>query len=133
MLQLFRRGKKESRQVAARLVPVLPRFLGLLFRLMVDRRVRLLDKGLVVGVIAYILMPVDLIPDILGVLGWTDDLFLLGLALRRLVLGAGEEVIRSGWRGSEESLDRLETGLEDLGTLLPGPIHGLLQRYAERW
>lgn len=132
-MKLFRRGRQGSRRVAIRLIPVLPRFVGLLLRLMVDRRVRRLDRGLVLGVIAYILMPLDLIPDVLGVLGWTDDLFLLGLALRRLVLGAGEDVIRRNWRGSPESLDRLEEGLEGLGTLLPGPIHGLLERYADRW
>lgn len=132
-MKLLRRGKKESRTVAARLIPVLPRFVGLLFRLLGDRRVRLLDKALVVGVVAYIIMPVDLLPDILGVLGWTDDLFLLGLALRHLVLSSGEEVVRSNWRGSREALDRLETGLEDLGTLLPGPIHRVLERYADRW
>lgn len=132
-MKLFRKGRKESRKVAARLIPVLPRFVGLLFRLMADRRVRLLDKGLVLGVVAYILMPLDLIPDLLGVLGWTDDLFLLGLALRRLVLGAGEGVIRENWRGSPEALDRLEGGLDHLGTLLPGPVHRLLERYADRW
>jgi uncharacterized membrane protein YkvA (DUF1232 family) len=132
-MKLFRRGRKESRAVAARLIPVVPRFVGLLFRLMGDRRVRLLDKGLVLGVVAYILMPVDLIPDVLGVLGWADDLFLLGLALRRLVLGAGEGVIRGNWRGGTEALDRLERGLEDLGTLLPGPVHRLLKGYADRW
>lgn len=132
-MKLFRRGRKGSREVAARLIPVLPRFVGLLFRLMADRRVRLLDKGLVLGVVAYILMPIDLVPDVLGLLGWTDDLFLLGLALRHLVLGAGEEVIRSNWRGGDEALERLEGGLEDLGTLLPGPVHRLLERYAERW
>lgn len=132
-MKLSRRGRQETRAVAARLIPVLPRFVGLLFRLMTDRRVRLLDKALVLGVVAYIVMPVDLLPDILGVLGWTDDLFLLGLALRHLVLDAGEEVIRSNWRGSREALDRLEAGLEDLGTLLPGPIHRLLERYIDRW
>lgn len=132
-MRLRRRGKNETRAVAARLIPVLPRFVGLLCRLMVDRRVRLLDKALVLGVLAYVVMPVDLLPDVLGILGWTDDLFLLGLALRHLVLGAGEQVIRSNWRGSGDALDRLESGLEDLGTLLPGPIHRLLERYVDRW
>jgi uncharacterized membrane protein YkvA (DUF1232 family) len=132
-VRLSRRGKEETRAVAARLIPVLPRFVGLLFRLMADRRVRWLDKALVLGVVGYIVMPVDFLPDLLGVLGWTDDLFLLGLALRHLVLGAGEDVIRSNWRGGRDALDRLEAGLEDLGTLLPGPIHRLLERYADRW
>lgn len=132
-MKLLRRGSQESRAVAARLIPVLPRFVGLLFRLMGDRRVRLLDKALVLGVVAYIIMPLDLLPDILGVLGWTDDLFLLGLVLRHLVLGAGEAVVRSNWRGNREALERLESGLEGLGTLLPGPIHRVLERYADRW
>ncbi len=132
-MTLLRRGKKESREVATHLIPVLPRFVGLLLRLMTDRRVRLLDKGLVVGVLAYVLMPVDLVPDVLGVLGWTDDLFLLGLALRRLVLATDRSVVRSNWRGDPESLERLENGLEQLGTLLPGPVHRLLERYADRW
>ncbi len=132
-MKLVRRGRKQSKAVAARLIPVLPRFVGLLFRLMGDCRVRRLDKLLVVGVVAYILMPVDLVPDVLGVLGWTDDLFLMGLALRHLVLGAGHQVVRSNWRGSPDALDHLESSLEDLGTLLPGPVHRLLERYADRW
>lgn len=129
----LRRGSRESRAVATQLIPVLPRFVGLLFRLMADRRVRRLDKLLVLAVVGYVLMPLDLVPDILGVLGWTDDLFLLGLALRHLVLGAGHDVVRSNWRGDREALERLEGSLEDLGTLLPGPVHRLLERYSERW
>jgi uncharacterized membrane protein YkvA (DUF1232 family) len=132
-MKLFKRGKKESRAVATRLIPVLPRFVGLLFRLMADRRVGLLNKGLVLGVLAYVVMPVDLVPDLLGVLGWTDDLFLLGLALRRLVVATDRSVLRSNWRGDEASLERLEEGLESLGTLLPGPVHRLLERFVERW
>ncbi len=132
-MKLFRRGKKESRAVAVRLIPVLPRFVGLLFRLMADGRVRLRHKGLVLGVLAYVVLPVDLIPDFLGVLGWTDDLFLLGLALRRLVLATDWSVLRSNWRGDEASLERLEEGLTGLGTLLPGPVHRLLERFVERW
>ena len=132
-MKLFRRGRKESRAVAKRLIPLLPRFLGLLVRLVTDRRVRFLDKALVFGVVGYILMPVDLIPDLLGVLGWTDDLFLLGLALRRLVVSADEAVVRENWRGEAHSLDQLEEGLDDLGTLLPAPVQRVLERFAERW
>ncbi|MFW5947552.1 MAG: YkvA family protein [Gemmatimonadota bacterium] len=129
----LRRGRKESRALATRLIPLLPRFVGLLFRLMRDSRVPVLSKLLVLGVAAYIVMPLDLIPDPFGVLGWTDDLFLLGLALRRLVMTAGEDVVGANWRGSPEALARLEGGLEGLGTMLPGPIHRFLERYAERW
>lgn len=122
-----RRGGGEARSLAARLVPVLPRFLRLLGGLLVDRRVRLLDRVLVVAVVAYVLMPVDLVPDFLGVLGFADDLFLLALSIRRLVAGAGEDVVRSHWTGSAESLDEVTSGLDELGSLLPGPVRGALE------
>jgi len=115
--------------VAAALVPLLPNFLRLLAGLIRDPRVSVFDKGLLVGVIAYVLIPLDLVPDILGLLGWADDLFLLAMALRRLVLGAGMSVLRDHWTGSGRGLKRLLGGLDDLRTLVPGPVRRLLEGF----
>ena len=41
----------------------------------------LVDKWLVAGAMAYIVMPVDLIPDFIPFLGEVDDVFILVLAL----------------------------------------------------
>lgn len=125
-------GKRGKRAVAA-LLPVLPHFVGLLGRLVRDPRVPLLHKGLLAGVIVYVLSPLDLIPDLFGILGWTDDLFLLGLAVRQLVLSAGDDVVRANWRGTGESLTKLQTGLDEMGSLLPDPVRRALEGYAERW
>src|SRR6058998_1091958 len=57
----------------------LPRFLRLLWGLVTDSRVAMLDKVLVAGAIAYIVMPLDLIPDYIPFLGEVDDVFLLVL------------------------------------------------------
>jgi uncharacterized membrane protein YkvA (DUF1232 family) len=122
MRRARRRGRTEARSLVARMVPVLPGFLRLLGGLLVDRRVALVDRVLVVGVLAYVLMPLDLIPDFLGILGFADDLFLLALSIRRLIAGAGEEVVRSHWTGSAETLEDVTTGLDELGSLLPGPV-----------
>jgi uncharacterized membrane protein YkvA (DUF1232 family) len=47
--------------------------------LMRNPKVSKLPKFLVIGAIAYILMPVDAIPDIAPVVGWLDDImFLIG-------------------------------------------------------
>jgi len=35
----------------------------------------------VVGAVAYLLMPIDLIPDLVPVLGWLDDVGAIGAAL----------------------------------------------------
>jgi uncharacterized membrane protein YkvA (DUF1232 family) len=85
----------------------LPRFLRLLGGLMTDPRVATLDKVLVVGAIAYIVTPVDFIPDFIPFLGEVDDLFLLMMALRRLMQNAGRAVLLRHWSGDPEVLREL--------------------------
>lgn len=38
-------------------------------------------KLVVVGAVAYVLLPIDLVPDLLPVLGWLDDIGAVGAAL----------------------------------------------------
>src|SRR5437867_5473656 len=82
----------------------LPRFLRLLWGLVTDSRVAMLDKVLVAGAIAYIVMPLDLIPDYIPFLGEVDDVFLLVLALRRLLQNAGRSVVLAHWTGDPADL-----------------------------
>ncbi|WP_432265055.1 YkvA family protein [Croceicoccus esteveae] len=46
-----------------------------------DRRTPLLAKVIAVGVVAYALSPIDLIPDFIPVLGYLDDLVILPLGI----------------------------------------------------
>lgn len=131
-MKLTRRSRQGAKRLARTLVPLLPSFVRLLGGLMRDRRVSLLDRGLVLGVIVYVLSPLDLIPDVFGILGLTDDLFLLAVAFRRLLLGAGEEVLESHWRGTGGELRRLMGAVEELGALLPGPVRGILESFGRR-
>src|SRR5688572_94403 len=82
----------------------LPRFLRLLWGLVTDARVAVVDKLLVAGAIAYIVTPIDLIPDFIPFLGEVDDVFLLVLALRRLMENAGKAVLLSHWTGDPADL-----------------------------
>ena len=85
-------------------VAELPRFLRLLWGLIADSRVALVDKLLVAGAIAYIVMPIDLIPDFIPFLGEVDDVYLLVLALRRLMQNAGRTVLLAHWTGDPNEL-----------------------------
>ena len=125
-MRLTRASGRGAKKLAKALVPQLPAFLKLLGGMMRDARVSLLDRGLVVAVILYVVSPLDLIPDFLGILGLSDDLFLLALVVRRLVLGAGEEVVASHWSGTAAELRRLRDAVDELGGLLPGPVRGML-------
>jgi uncharacterized membrane protein YkvA (DUF1232 family) len=77
----------------------LPQYVRLLSGLVTDRRVSMVDKLLVVGAIGYIVMPIDLIPDFIPFFGEIDDVFLLVLALQRLVQNAGRAVLLDHWSG----------------------------------
>ena len=89
-------------------VKELPNFLRLLGGLLTDRRVANTDKLLVAGAIAYIVMPMDFIPDYIPFLGEIDDLFVLVLALQRLIANAGRSVIQDHWMGDPASLRELD-------------------------
>ena len=64
----------------------------------------MLDKLLVAGAIAYIVTPIDLIPDFIPFLGEVDDVYLLVLALRRLMQNAGRTVLLAHWTGDPTEL-----------------------------
>jgi len=56
---------------------------------------------------AYLLLPIDVIPDFIPGLGQLDDVAVIGWAMRRLLLGAGESVLREHWRGTSSGLEVL--------------------------
>lgn len=82
----------------------LPNFLRLLYGLITDSRVNAVDKVVVAGAIAYILLPMDIIPDFVPFLGEVDDVFLLILALQRLIENAGRSVLHEYWVGDPAEL-----------------------------
>src|SRR5215211_7055100 len=85
----------------------LPNFLRLLYGLITDNRVNSIDKLVVAGAIAYILLPIDVIPDFIPFLGEVDDVFLLILALQRLIANAGRSVVQAYWPGDPSELNAL--------------------------
>lgn len=83
----------------------IPDYLRLLGGLLTDRRVSGVDKLLVGGAIFYILAPMDLLPDFVPFLGEVDDVYLLMLALQRLIANAGRRVVADYWVGSLADLN----------------------------
>ena len=86
----------------------LPNFLRLLGGLITDMRVSTTDKLLVAGAVAYILLPMDFIPDFIPFLGEVDDIFLLVLSLQRLIANAGKAVVMDHWMGDPKQLGSLD-------------------------
>jgi uncharacterized membrane protein YkvA (DUF1232 family) len=82
----------------------LPQYVRLLAGLARDPRVSIVDKMLVLGAIAYIVMPLDLIPDFIPFFGEIDDVYVLILALQRMISNAGRPVLLDHWTGEPSDL-----------------------------
>lgn len=104
-----------------------PSYLKLLARLARDPRVSKADKAIVAAVLVYLVSPVDLVPDwVVPVVGQIEDIYLLALALSRLLNNAGMDVLLDHWDGDPASLGMALDALDGASALLPGPIRSIL-------
>lgn len=77
-----------------RFVVHLPRFIKLFSRLARDDRVPLWPKMLLLLVLAYVVVPADVVPDFLPGLGQLDDLVVIFAGLRLFLRLSPERVVR---------------------------------------
>ena len=113
----------------------LPAYLRLLAGLLTDGRVSALDRLLVVAAVAYIVSPLDFIPDIIPFFGQVDDVFLLVMAIQRLVKRAGRKTVLDYWRGDPRAIsDASLAAVVGAATFfLPGRILQRLRGLIKRW
>ena len=90
-----------SVRAAARL---LPDTLRLVRRLGADRSLPFSVRLLLWLLIGYLLLPFDLIPDFVPVLGYADDVVAVVLVLRSVARRAGPEALAQHWPGTPDGL-----------------------------
>jgi uncharacterized membrane protein YkvA (DUF1232 family) len=83
---------------------VIPDVLRLLRALVTDRDVPLDARLVLVGLIAWILSPIDLIPEFIPGLGPLDDVIVAIVAMRYVRRRIGIDAIRARWAGSDDGL-----------------------------
>jgi uncharacterized membrane protein YkvA (DUF1232 family) len=94
-------------------VRILPDVLRLIRRLAADPT---LSRGVRVRVallLAYLAIPIDLVPDFIPVLGYADDAIIVTAILRSVVRRAGIDAVRMHWPGTDDGFTALArlTGL----------------------
>jgi uncharacterized membrane protein YkvA (DUF1232 family) len=77
----------------------------LLKRLLGDPRVPRSRRAVLVLLVAYLAMPIDVVPDFIPVVGQLDDLIVVALALRYLLRAVTPELLREHWPGPNSSLE----------------------------
>jgi uncharacterized membrane protein YkvA (DUF1232 family) len=86
---------------------LLPDLVRLLRRLAADPA---LPRGVRVRLgllLAYLAMPIDLIPDFVPVLGYADDAIIAAAVLRSVVRRAGVAAVRAHWPGTDDGFAAL--------------------------
>jgi uncharacterized membrane protein YkvA (DUF1232 family) len=101
VLALLLAGRREH---ARALAGVVPDCIVMIRRLIADPATTRRQRLVLGALVAYLLSPVDLVPDFVPVAGQLDDAVIVGLALRMVLRGRGEDAIRAAWPGPESSL-----------------------------
>jgi uncharacterized membrane protein YkvA (DUF1232 family) len=92
---------------ARALATFIPDCLVLFRALLRDPRVPTGRKVLLGALLAYLAMPIDLVPDFIPVAGQLDDAIIVAFVLRSVLRSGGPELLREHWRGPDRSLDVL--------------------------
>lgn len=108
----------------------LPNLVKLVSRLVADGRVPTRHKAILAGVLAYVVVPTDLIPDVIPGLGQVDDLLLLAVALDGLINEVGPGIVEEHWDGQEGILQTIKAVLATTTRFVPSELRRVLYRNA---
>jgi uncharacterized membrane protein YkvA (DUF1232 family) len=104
----------------ARLVVKLPTYVRMVWGILRDPRTPIGLKGMLVAALAYVVFPVDLIPDAIPILGQADDLTILLLVLDVFIQNAPPDVRAEHTTRAKNGTADLDRDLEKLRGLM-GP------------
>lgn len=105
-IQQRRAGTEVDWRAVVRLVPDVVR---LVKRLASDPSVPRATRWWLLGLLGYLLLPIDLVPDFLPVIGFADDAIVVAIVLRSAIRHAGIEAIERHWPGTPSGLQTVLT------------------------
>ncbi len=77
------------------------RTLRLVWRLMNDPRVPVMPKLIVLGTIIYVVSPIDVVPDVIPILGQADDLAVIVFGIRFFIAMCPPDIVMEHRRAIE--------------------------------
>jgi uncharacterized membrane protein YkvA (DUF1232 family) len=120
----------------ARLVVKLPTYARVVWGILRDPRTPIGLKGMLAAALAYVVFPIDLVPDAIPILGQADDLTVLLLVLDLFIQNAPPEVraehttrAKNGTADLDRDLDRLRGLMGDRFDRIRDNLPELLDRY----
>jgi uncharacterized membrane protein YkvA (DUF1232 family) len=98
---------RPTRQIVGVALRIIPDVVRMTRSLLADKTTPTSTKVALGGLLAYLVSPIDLVPDFIPGLGQLDDVVVAALVLRWIGRGIGVDGLRAHWSGSEEGFEAL--------------------------
>jgi uncharacterized membrane protein YkvA (DUF1232 family) len=118
----------QPRQLIQDSILMIPNLVKLIGRLLADPRVPRRSKMALGAAAAYVASPIDLIPEVIPVIGWADDIIVLMMALDALISRTGPEIVQEHWDGPNDLLGLIEDVLSLARNMVPRKLRSLFDR-----
>lgn len=125
-------NEEQIRASAQQALMLIPNFVKLLYRLVADQRVQLREKALLLGTVAYVLSPLDFLPDAIPFLGQIDDLLLVALILQRFMNSVERRILLEHWSGPADLLMTIDKILAFTRHFLPEGVYNKIVKKARQ-
>ncbi|MXZ68465.1 MAG: DUF1232 domain-containing protein [Acidimicrobiia bacterium] len=120
---------ERTRDLIREAVMLVPNLGKLAARLAADPRVPVRAKAFAGIAAVYAFSPIDVVPDFIPLLGKTDDILLMALALRHVIEEAGVAVVREHWDGPDQVLTVMIDLIGAITDTVPRPLRMALNRF----
>jgi uncharacterized membrane protein YkvA (DUF1232 family) len=118
----------QARQLVADAALMMPNLVKLVGRLLKDPRVPRRAKITLGLAAAYAVSPIDLIPDVVPVIGWADDVLIVMFAIDSLIDRAGDEVVLEHWDGPGDLLALVRDVIALSRSVIPKRLTSIIDR-----
>jgi len=114
---------------------VFPDLVHLMIKLAADKEVPPKVKGMILMGFAYLISPIDVLPDFIPVFGFVDDL-LIAVILLNKIINSGDSLlkdkIKDYWVGEEDiflKIKEIVSAMNELSAQIPRSISGFFSKH----
>ena len=118
----------QGRQLIQDAAMMMPNIVKLVARLLKDPRVPRRAKITLGLAAAYVASPIDLIPEVIPVVGWADDVLIVMFAIDSLIDRAGDEIVEELWDGPGDLLALVRDVVGLSRNLVPKRLSNIIDR-----
>lgn len=118
----------QTRDLVKDAVLMMPNIVKLVGRLLKDPRVPRRAKITLGLAVAYVMSPIDLIPEVIPVVGWADDVILMMFAIDSLIDRAGHEIVEEHWDGPGDLLGLVRDVVAISRNIVPKRLGQIIDR-----